>query len=215
MDPYAHEGQTNPTLAVYSHAMLVTNDSKEFRRHMPPLYLSQRHCLVYREEIIQVSLQSKFLILCLGTSSFIVLSYKRWRMGRNLRSIENSYYQLQCIPIHLRFLSFLPQYQAPTLWHPNYLVLQKLSGQQKALGSFQPALCFRVFSQKSVSLAFAARLFLCTMYLYVSPYKCTSYQNIWSPKETAAIISSLEEDPSDFRNQHGNSFSNPASWHSI
>ena len=99
-------------LQLCHHAMLITDDAKEFRWHI--LYLSQIHLLVYREETIQAFLWSKFLILCLGAFSFIVLRYREWRMATNLRSTENSYYQMQWISTHLCLLSFLPKYQTPS-----------------------------------------------------------------------------------------------------
>lgn len=177
-------------------------------------FICLKDSLVYREERIQVFLQSKFLILCLGTFSFIVLRYTGWRTGTNLRSTEDGYYQLQCIPIHLCFLSLLPKYQTPSYgilisWYcKSSLASRKhwnLSNLHLALEYFHGyQLLWHVLQDY-----FLVRRICKYM---VSPYKYTSYQNIWSPKETTAIISSLEEDPFDFRNKHGNSFSNPASW---
>lgn len=135
-----------------------------------------------------------------------------WRMGTNLRSTEIGYGQLQCVPLHLCFtslhlcfLNFLPEHQTPTWDCKNSLASGKnwdLSNQNRLLNVFR-AISF---------LASAARLFLAPhicKYM-VSSFKCFRYQNIQSPKETAAIIYGFGGNPCDFTSKHGNSSSNPA-----
>lgn len=166
MCPWGTENPNFSRWQPHHHALHITDDAKEFRGHGSPLYSSQWHCLVYREEIIQGFLQI-FGLFCLGTLHFKVLGYTGWRTGTNLRSAEIGYDQLQCAPLdlcftplHLCFLNFLPKHQTPTWDCKNSLASRKnwdLSNQPLALE------CFFFLNVEAISfLASAARLSSCT-----------------------------------------------------
>lgn len=117
-------------------------------------------------------------------------------MGANLRSAENSHYQLQCIPTHLRFLSFLPKYQSPSCgiliaWYRKSSLASRKHGDLPNL-----RLALEYFHRHQLLWHLLQGYFpvRCICKRMASPHQYTSYQNIQNPKLTAAIILSLEKD---------------------
>lgn len=189
-------------------AMHITDDTKEIRGHGSTFYLSQWHCLVYREEIILAFLWSNLFSFCFNTLGFKVLRY----VAANLRSSEIGYDQLQCVPLHL---CFLPLHLCFLNFLPNFLPqpeFHKCSDQKKELGSFPPALGFWMFSQLSASWHLLQDHFL-------APHVCkymVSCSNAWDIKIVRVLkrqkpsCMSLGEDLCDSTSKCGNSSSDPA-----
>lgn len=144
----------------HHHAMPLTGDAKGIKGRVSPLYLSQLHCLVYREEIIHVVLWSKLFFFCFNTLSFKVLRYTGWRMGTNLKLVMTN-----CSVFTFAVFLF-----ASAFWI-FYLNIRPKPGAAKPLWPAERAGMFstsswllNVFTAISF-LASAARLFSCTTYL--------------------------------------------------
>lgn len=199
----------------HHHALHIADDAKEFRGHGSPLYSSQWHCLVYREEIIQGFLQI-FGLFCLGTLHFEVLGYTGWRMGTNLRSTEIGYDQLQCAPLdlcftplHLCFLNFLLKHQTPTWDCKNSLA------SRKNWDLYNQPLAFECFFFECWSY----QLFgICCKIIFLHHISVSTWShrsNAWDIKIFEVLkrqqpsCMSLGEELCDFTSKRGNTSSNP------
>lgn len=160
----------------------ITDEAKEIKGHGSPLYLSQWHCLVYREEIMQVFLWSNLFFFCFNT-----LRYTGWRMGTNLRSTEIGYDWLQCVPLIFALFHFTSAF-----WI-FYLNIRLQPGAAKPLWPaeragifFNQPLAFECFHSYQLLGIPCKIIFL--LHVSVSTWSLFKYQNIESPKETEAVM---------------------------
>lgn len=124
-------------------AMHIADDAEEIRGHGSPLYLSQWHCLVYREQIIQVFLWSKLFSFCCNTLSFKGAWDEGWRQTWEALKLV----MVSCSVFHFSFALF-PFASAFWIFCPNFypsLGFTSSLGSRKSWGLYNQPLAFGCF----------------------------------------------------------------------